>query len=330
MSAANARRAQAADKISPDDPLIQDLLKSFHEVFGLHPGFRPVHAKGLMLSGTFTPSAEAKTLTRAPHILRPSTRVIVRFSDFAGVPTIPDNHPEAASPRGMAVRFYLGEHQHTDIVAHSADGFPVRTGEEFLEFNRAVAASVAPSPPAGEGRGEGLQKFLAAHPRAMQFVVLPKPFPTSFAREHFFSAAAYKFTSADGTARFGRYRLKPAAGTEYLTDEEAAKKSPNYLFDEIDPRLVQGPINFRVVVQLAAPGDPTDDSSITWPNDRPEIELGTITLTKRENDLEPELHKIIFDPLPRVDGIEPSGDPLLHVRAALYLASGRRRRAATT
>jgi catalase len=29
-----------------------------------------------------------------------------------------------------------------------------------------------------------------------------------------------------------------------------------------------------------------------------------------------------------VDGIEPSGDPLLELRAAVYLLSGRRRRAA--
>jgi catalase len=277
-----------------------------------------------MLSGTFTPSAEAKTLTHAPHILRPSTRVIVRFSDFAGVPTIPDNHPEAASPRGMAVRFYLGEHQHTDIVAHSADGFPVCTGEEFLEFNRAVAKHNPNGP-----HPTPLEQYLGAHPRAMQFVMLPKPFPTSFAREKFFSVTAYKFTSGDGVARFGRYRLKPEAGTEYLTAEEAAKKSPNFLFDEIEPRLAKGPIKFRVVVQLAAPGDPTDDSSSTWPNDRPELVLGTLTLTEREDDSQPDLRKIIFDPLPRVDGIEASADPLLDARAALYLASGRRRRAAT-
>jgi catalase len=35
---------------------------------------------------------------------------------------------------------------------------------------------------------------------------------------------------------------------------------------------------------------------------------------------------IIFDPIPRVDGIEPSADPLLAPRADVYLASGRRRR----
>ena len=37
---------------------------------------------------------------------------------------------------------------------------------------------------------------------------------------------------------------------------------------------------------------------------------------------------IIFDPIPRVDGIEPSNDPLFELRAAIYLLSGRRRRAA--
>jgi catalase len=46
------------------------------------------------------------------------------------------------------------------------------------------------------------------------------------------------------------------------------------------------------------------------------------------DDQAPERRKIIFDPVPRVDGIDPSGDPLTQVRADLYLLSGRRRRAA--
>jgi catalase len=41
---------------------------------------------------------------------------------------------------------------------------------------------------------------------------------------------------------------------------------------------------------------------------------------------EAEQHHIIFDPIPRIDGIEPSGDPLLAPRADVYLMSGRRRR----
>src|SRR3984893_8814265 len=120
--------------------LAGQLLDALDTLSGLHPGFRPTHAKGLMCSGTFTPSPEAAKLTRAPHASKPSTPITVRYSDSTGLPTIPDNAPQRSGPRGIAVRFHLADHAHTDIVAHSTNGFPVRTGEEFLEFLRAAAA----------------------------------------------------------------------------------------------------------------------------------------------------------------------------------------------
>src|SRR6516162_272144 len=121
-----------------DEKIVQlanDLLPQFDAIFGLHPGFRPAHAKGIMLTGTFTPSAEAVSLARAPHAARGSTPVTVRFSDSTGLPLIPDNAPDA-NPRGLAIRFHLADHVHTDMVNHSTDGFPTRTGQQFLEFLR--------------------------------------------------------------------------------------------------------------------------------------------------------------------------------------------------
>ena len=100
---------------------------------GEHAGYRPVHAKGILLSGRFVPSAQGAPLTRAPHIQQPSTPVTVRFSNATGIPTIPDNDPNAA-PRGIAVRFHLAEHVHTDIIAHSVNGFPASNVDEFLEL----------------------------------------------------------------------------------------------------------------------------------------------------------------------------------------------------
>src|SRR4051812_33807799 len=138
--------SQSQQSLTPDSPLIKDLLAAFDQVFGLHPGFRPVHAKALMCSGTFTPAAAARELSRAPHVARDSVNVVVRLSDFAGVPNVPDNDPQVSGPRGIAVRFYLGEHSHTDIIGHAHNGFPTRNGEEFLEFFRALAAS-GPSVP---------------------------------------------------------------------------------------------------------------------------------------------------------------------------------------
>jgi catalase len=109
--------------------LSREVLKGFDKVDGgIHPGFRPAHAKGILLAGLFTPSSEASSLTTAPHINRHSTPVTVRFSDFAGIPTVPDNDPQNAGPRGCAIRFHLAEHVHTDIVAHSVDTFPAHCG----------------------------------------------------------------------------------------------------------------------------------------------------------------------------------------------------------
>jgi catalase len=301
--------------------LAQQLLDVLDTLSGLHPGFRPAHAKGLMCSGTFTPSPEAAKLTRAPHASEPTTLVIVRYSDSPGLPTIPDNDPQRSGPRGIAVRFQLGDHAHTDIVAHSTNGFPVRTGEEFLEFLRGAAA-------AGAGKPEALGAFLATHPNAKRFVEAPRPIPTSFAREAFFAITAFRFTNAEGVSRHGRFRIRPEEGTEHLTDEEAARKSPNFLFDEIGPRLARGPIRLGVFVQMAEPGDDVTNASVTWPDSRAEVPFGTLNLTARVNDQEPELRKIIFDPVPRVEGIDPSGDPLTEVRSDIYLLSGRRRRAA--
>jgi catalase len=301
--------------------LAQQLLDAIDEASGLHPGFRPAHAKGLMCSGTFTPSPEAFKLTRAPHASRPSTSVTVRYSDGTGLPNIPDNDPRSG-PRGMAIRFHLGEHDHTDIIAHSTNGFPVRTGEEFLEFIRSATAFAA-------GRPEALGSFLAVHPNAKRFVETPKPIPTSFAREAFFAVTSFKFTNTDGVSRHGRFRIRPEAGTEYLSTEDAAAKSENFLVDEIGQRLAKEPVKLGVFVQMAEPGDDVADASVTWPDSRTEIPFGTITLTSRVDDQAPDRRKIIFDPLPRVDGIDSSGDPLTEVRSDIYLLSGRRRRAAS-
>ena len=306
----------------------QNIVQQFDTIFGVHPGFRPAHAKGILLAGTFTPSPEAASLTRAPHIQRTSTPVTVRFSDSTGVPVIPDNDPNA-SPHGMAVRFHLAEHSHTDIVSHSTNGFPARTGEEFLEFLKALATSDL-SKPSDPANPKPIEKFLGSHPAALAFVQAPKPAPSSFAREMYFAITAYHFANKDGETRFGRYRIVPVAGEEHLDAKTAAAKGPNYLFDELKERIAKGPIEFRVLVQLAEGGDVVDDATIQWPASRTLFELGNLKLTHLAADNAAEQKQIIFDPIPRVDGIEPSADPLLELRAAVYLISGRRRRAAET
>jgi catalase len=306
--------------------LITDLLDILDKLAGgVHSGFRPAHARGMMYSGTFTPTPEAAKLTRASHAVQPSTPITVRLSVSGSIPTVADNDPEDSSPQGMAVRFHLGDHVHTDIVAHSHNGFPVRTGEEFLEFLRAAAASGpdAPTPPP-------ILAFLATHPTAAAFVGAAKPIPSSFARQAFFAMTAFKFTNSSGVSKFGRFRILPDAGTDFLTPEQAAAKTTDFLAVELSERLPRGPVGFRVVVQVARDGDEVTDVTAAWPDDREQVEFGALTITKRVDELAPEMRKVIFDPVPRVDGIDSAGDPLTEVRSELYVLSGRRRRAAGT
>src|SRR5207245_5052872 len=117
-------------------------------------------AKGLRLQGTFKPARGASALSKAPHFSRESTPVTARFSNSTGLPSIPDHAPEA-NPRGLAIRFNLAEHVHTDIVSHSTDGFPTRDGAQFLEFLKAASASGpdVPSP-------NPIERFLRPHPAA--------------------------------------------------------------------------------------------------------------------------------------------------------------------
>ncbi len=300
--------------------LAKEVVQAFDDLHGVFPGYRPAHAKGTIATGSFKPTAEAAGLSSAPHF-QAETPVFVRFSNFAGVPMAADNKPDEASPRGCAVRFQLGEHKHTDIVAHSTDSFPTRTVQEFLEFLHALKAS-GPNVP----HPSPIEQFLGSHPKALAFVMIPKPIPTSFGRESYFSVSAYKFINAAGVEQYVRYRILPEAGNEYLSAEEAAAKDANFLMEGLGRQLASGPVNMQLWVQLAEPGDVLDNATTQWPAERKQVLLGVISLTGLLPSDDVDGRRIIFDPIPRVAGIEPSADPLLEPRADVYVMSGRRRR----
>ena len=170
--------------------------------------------------------------------------------------------------------------------------------------------------------------FLASHPKTLAFVQAPKPTASSFGREKYFGVNAFKLVAADGKETFVRYRFVPEASEDYVEETALKDKSPNFLFDEVRELVTKGPIGFKLLAQIAEERDPTNDATIHWPEERQIVELGSIKLDNLvENDSE-EQRKIIFDPIPRVDGVEASDDPLLDVRATVYLISGRERRAA--
>lgn len=209
----------------------------------------------------------------------------------------------------------IGERKHTDIVAHSTPSFPTHTGAEFLEMLQNLAAGT-------------IGDYLGTHPSALAFIQAPKPPPVSFGTQQYWGVTAFKLIDAAGKVTFIRYHVVPDAGVQTLDDEVVKEKNANYLQDEMKSRVAAGPVSFKILAQIAADDDVTDNATILWPESRPVVELGSFKVETLVPDAAAKMKYIIFDPIPRVEGVEPSDDPLLEMRAAIYLISGKQRRAA--
>lgn len=293
------------------------LVDALHATFGRHPA-RAVHAKGVILEGMFTPDEQAATLTKAFHMRNVSSVVTIRFSNFTGIPDIPDNIPEA-NPRGLAIRFKTPDGVRTDIVAHSFNGFPTATSGEFQQLLQAIAASGADA-----AKPTALDRFLGGHPIAKTFLTTQKT-PASYATIAYYGVNSFKFTNQQGQSHYVRYQFVPTEGEQLLTPDELAKKGPQYLADEIRTRIARGPILYHLYAQIADAGDVIENPAIAWPDQRRRVLLGTIKIEKLASNTPGIDRDLAFNPGDIPAGIE-AADPMIGMRAAAYPISARERR----
>lgn len=305
--------------LADDKPVTEQLVDTLTTLSGgPHAGFRANHAKGVMVEGSFTPTAQAAGISKAAHFQK-ATPVLVRFSDATGVPNIPDADGNAF-PKGIAIRFQLPDGTATDIVSISVNGFPAATPEDFLGLLNAVrdsqGSTAKPSP---------VEQFLGTHPAALKFVTTPKPAPVSLATQPFFGVNAFEFTNASGKNVFGRYQIVPVAGAQYLSKEATEKAAPDYLMNDIVERVKGQGVQYKLVLQLADSGDEVNNATVVWPDSRKTVELGMLTLNKAVADSKAAEKPLMFNPLQLTDGIAPSKDPILLARPTAYAVSFGRR-----
>ena len=212
----SGRRHAMSEPAAPQS-LVAQLVETMRALAGPHPGFRPAHAKGIVCTGTFRPSPDARRVTRAPHLQGDPVPTVVRFSNGSGNPEVHDGQPGV---RALAVKFQLRDGKAADILANSIEGFPARTPEEFLEFLRAQL----PDRATGQPVPDAVPKFLGSHPAAAAFVgrLMQKPVPASYAQASYHAEHAFLFTAADGSRRFGRYHFVPDAGEALLSPRTGA------------------------------------------------------------------------------------------------------------
>src|SRR5216683_2757832 len=96
--------------------VIAQIVETMRALAGAHPGFRPVHAKGIVCSGTFRGTPQARDVSRAPHLQGQAVPTTVRFANANGNP---DVHDGLANTRSLAVKFQLPDGKNADILANS-------------------------------------------------------------------------------------------------------------------------------------------------------------------------------------------------------------------
>ena len=289
------------------------LVDDFHAAFGKHHA-RANHAKGVILEGSFVPTDDASALSKAAVFAGPSVPVTIRFSDFGGIPDIPDNIG-GANPRGLAIKFRSGSDADLDVVTHSFNGFPTATADGLGMLLRAIGSSGP-----GAAKPTALDKFLESHPIAKTFLTTQNQPPVSYATTAYFDVNSVAFVDAKNERHFLRYRFVPEAGEHYL--DEATRKSmgPNYLSEEIAKRIAAAPIRFDWYAQLAGSGDKIEDPSIAWPGTRTLVKLGTISVERIGPNQATADKSLLFMPGTFPNGIE-AADPMLAVRNAAYPVS---------
>jgi catalase len=292
-------------------------VDTFEQLNGKHPGFRRNHSKGVDITGYFESNGQGQELSKA-QLFRPGRVPIVgRFALAGGMPFAADT---PHSIRSLAILFKQpnGEEWRTGMI-----NIPVFLSNSPQDFHEFMLVS-APDPHTGKVNQAAMGAFLAKHPEtaAALKVIGGTTFSPGFADSPYYALNAFRFVNAQGVSTPIRWWVKPdqpeAAGTPATTDT-------NYLFDALIAQIHSGPIRWHLILTVGQPGDPTAQAASSWPADRKQIDVGTITIDTIESDDTSPTRNLTFDPLVLPDGISSSDDPLLSARSAAYSQSFTRR-----
>ncbi len=303
--------AAQAQQVAPNQ-----VVDSLIGTFGNHPGMRKNHAKGSCAEGVFVGAPEAAKYSRSLLFSGKAVPLVARFSLAGGNPDAADATRNA---RGLAIEFRLpdGGRQHFTML-----NTPVFGAASPNTFNDMIIAA-KPDPATGKPDPAKLKAFFASHPDAMgqaSFLQSHNP-PAEYYTSAFYGIHTFKFVDAKKVEHLVKWRFVPHEGEKSLTDEELKKAPHDFLEHDLIARASMGAVQWDMIVTLGKPGDPQDNPTLPWPDDREHFKAGTLTISKARPQAGAECEKINFDPLVMADGIAPTNDPVLLFRSPAYAIS---------
>jgi catalase len=253
---------------------------------------------------------------------------------------------DGATPKGIAIRFKIDQHTHTDLIAHSFNGFPAKDGEGFMGFLKAfrnfktAEFLLKKAKEAGgdfskelelfQKAGAAFQAFLGANPAAAAFALSEKPCPINYGTIKYYEVNTHVLTNKDGKTTNVRYRLDPVDG-EHLhphVKEDLEKLGKDYLEDDLKHRFPEKPILIKIQAHIANHDDNLVDATVPYKSTT-FVEIGQLEINKVADDNVAISKQIAFSPTPEnggIKGITSSKDPLIQTRKGVYWISADQRR----
>jgi catalase len=292
----------------------QAIIDRFQLISGVHPGFRRNHAKGVAVTGHFASNGDGTELSSAKVLAISTSPVVGRFSLSGGNPVVADT---AAATRGLGLAIGFPDRHQWRTAMVNLPVFPVNSPEGF--FDQLLASK--PDPATGKPNPTAMAKFTEAHPETVAATKIIKAHPPTpgFADSTFSSINTFYLVSEAGARTPVRWSFVPRQAAL-----PAAKQGDNVLFDALARQLENGPLRWDLHLVVGTPEDPLDPT-LPWPTDRRVVNAGVLILDSVKTERAGNARDVNFDPLVLPEGIEPSDDPLLSTRSAVYAVSYRAR-----
>jgi catalase len=302
--------AYTAGWFSPQRLTPEKMVAALAPPTGVALGYRRNHAKGICFTGVFEANGAGSAVSYAQAFTRGRYPALGRFNLGTADPNAPD---ATVRVRGMGLQIATPDGQVWRSAMIDPPFFAVSTPQAFYEL---LLASASKDP-------EAMKTFVAAHPEFAVFGAWAKsaPWTGSYAEERFNSLNSFVFAESSGAEKTVRWSLLPAAQPVPISQDDLAKRGPDFIEQEIAERVRGGPQRWTMVVTVANPGDPTADPSKAWPEDRRTVEVGTLTVQQIEPDRDGPCRDINFDPTVLPSGMRTSDDPFPAARSAAYARS---------
>ena len=296
------------------------MINTFEQANGTHPGFRRNHAKGVGVSGYFESNGEGAALSKAVVFRSGRVPVIGRFALAGGQPYQAD---AAHTVRSMALLFQLPNGEEWRTGMNNIPVFPVNSAEGFYD----LLLATTPDPATGKPDPARLAAFMAKYPESAKALQLirSQPISSGFEDSTFNGLNAFRFINARGVATPVRWSMVPVQPFAPVSPSPSENAGTNYLFNALIASVHARPLQWHLIISVGQPGDVTSDATLPWPQDRQQVDVGTLTIDHIESEDTSPVRDINFDPLVLPNGMAPSDDPLLSARSAAYARSFTRR-----